>query len=238
LFIRVRVVESPVVQELLEAHEQARVPVVPAVRTHWWTILRITGMHLIVTTLAYVSLAFVLSFGITRAGFSRTEMLEVVCVAVVVAWVVNPLFGRAGDVIGRRTVYLLGASAAALLAFPAFWALNSGTFVGGVAAVDGLIVPSMAMYTTQGAWFPELFPAKFRVTGAGLGVQLATAVLGGPAPTIAQALLRASHGHSWSVAAYISAVALTSLTFVLLSPETLPVRGLAPVATYVEVGDV
>jgi MHS family metabolite:H+ symporter-like MFS transporter len=108
------------------------------------------------------------------------------------------------------------------LAFPAFWALDSGTFVGGVAAIDGLILPSMSMYTTQGAWFPELFPARFRVTGAGLGVQLATVVLGGPAPTIAQALLRASHGRSWSVAAYIAGVAFTSLVFVLLTPETLP----------------
>jgi MFS family permease len=222
LFVRLRVVESPVFTELAAAEQQAKVPVIPAVRTHWWTILRVTGMHLIVTTLTFVSLAFVLAYGIARAGYSRTEMLEVMLTAVLIACAVNPLFGRAGDLIGRRTVYVLGASAAIVLAFPAFRALDSGTFVGGVAAFDGLILPSMAMYTTQGAWFPELFPAKFRVTGAGLGVQLATVALGGPAPTIAQALLRSSHGKSWSVAAYICGVAAVSLTFALLTPESRP----------------
>jgi MHS family shikimate/dehydroshikimate transporter-like MFS transporter len=224
LFVRLRVVESSVFKQLVAEHRQERVPVLAAVRTHWWAILRVTGMHLIVTTLTYVSLAFVLSYAITRAGFTRTEMLEVICVATVIAWSGVPVFARAGDLVGRRTVYLLGALAAALLAFPAFRALNTGTFLGGVAAVDGLILPSMAMYTTQGAWFPELFPARLRVTGAGLGVQLATVALGGPAPTIAQALMRASHGRIWSVAGYVSGVALVSLVFVLLTPETVPTR--------------
>ncbi|HEX3827177.1 MAG TPA: MFS transporter [Sporichthyaceae bacterium] len=224
LFVRLRVVESPVFKQMAQANEQARVPVIAAVRTHWWAILRVTGMHLIVTTLTFVSLAFVLSYAITRAGFTRTEMLEVICVGALVAGLCIPLFARAGDLVGRRTVYLVGALAAAALAFPAFRALDTGTFVGGVAAVDALIVPSMAMYTTQGAWFPELFPAQLRVTGAGLGVQLATVILGGPAPTIAQALMRASHGHTWSVAAYVSGVALVSAVFVLCTPETLPAR--------------
>jgi MFS family permease len=151
-------------------------------------------------------------------------MLEVMLTAVLVACAVNPLFGRAGDLIGRRTVYVLGASAAIVLAFPAFRALDSGTFVGGVAAFDGLILPSMAMYTTQGAWFPELFPPKFRVTGSGLGVQLATAALGGPAPTIAQALIRHSHGHSWSVSLYVAGVCFASLIFAALTPDTRPRR--------------
>jgi MFS family permease len=224
LFVRLRVAESPVFSRLVAAKEQARVPVAAAVRTHWWTILRITGMHLIVTTLTFVSLAFVLSYGISRVGYTRTEMLEVLSVGVVIVGLVTPCYGWAVDRLGRRSVYACGAIAAAALAFPAFRALNTGTFVGGVAAIDGLLLPSMAMYTTQGAWFPELFPARFRVTGAGLGVQLATVALGGPAPTIAQSLLRASHGRSWSVAAYICSVAVVSLCFTLLTPETLPRR--------------
>jgi MFS family permease len=224
LFVRLKVAESPVFAELAERGAQARVPALMALRKQTWTILRVTGMHLIVTTLAFTATAFVLAYGIARVGFPRTEMLQVVCVAVLVAIALNPIFGRAGDIVGRRPVYLAGAAAAIVLAFPAFWALNTGTFVGGVGGILGLVLPSMAMYTTQGAWFPELFPAQFRVTGAGLGVQLATVALGGPAPTIAQALLRASHGRSWSVSTYLCGVALVSLFFALLSQETSPAR--------------
>jgi MFS family permease len=222
LFIRLRVLESPVFSRLVREHQQARVPILAAVRGHSWTILRVTGMHLIVTTLTFVTLAFVLAYGISHAGFSRTEMLQVLCVAIAIAMLINPVWGRAGDAFGRRKVYVGAAFAAIVLAFPNFAALNTGTFIGGVACIVGLIVPSMAMYTTQGAWFPELFPARFRVTGAGLGVQLATVVLGGPAPTIAQALLRASHGRSWSVSMYLCGVAAVSLIFALLTPETNP----------------
>jgi hypothetical protein len=53
-----------------------------------------------------------------------------------------------------------------------------------------------------------------------LGVQLATAALGGPAPTIAQALIRHSHGHSWSVSLYVAGVCFASLIFAVLTPDT------------------
>jgi metabolite-proton symporter len=222
LWVRLRVAESPVFKEIVEKHDQARVPVFAALRRHSWTIIRITGMHLAVTTLAFLSTAFVLAYGITKVGYSRTEMLQISDVAVLIAMAVTPIFGRAADRVGRKTLYIGGAFAAVVLAYPAFWSLNSGTFIGGVGCIVGLVVPSMAMYTTQGAWFPELFPPKFRVTGSGLGVQLATAALGGPAPTIAQALIRHSHGHSWSVSLYVAGVCFSSLIFAVLTPDTRP----------------
>jgi MFS family permease len=181
-------------------------------------------MHLAVTTLAFISTAFILAYGITRVGHSRTEMLQIVDVAVLITMVVTPLFGYAADRVGRKPVYVVGAFAAVVLAFPAFAALNSGTFIGAVLAICGLVIPSMCMYTTQGAWFPELFPTAVRVTAAGVGVQLATTALGGPAPTIAQALIRQSHGHSWSVALYVAGVCFCSMIFALLTPETHPRR--------------
>jgi MFS family permease len=227
LWVRLRIAESPVFQELVDKQEQARVPALAAIKGHAWTIVRVTGMHLAVTTLAFVSTAFILAYGITKVGHSRTEMLQIVDVSVLIVMVVTPFFGRAVDRVGRKPVYVLGAFAAVVLAFPSFAALNSGTFIGGVGAICGLIIPSMCMYTTQGAWFPELFPTAVRVTAAGVGVQLATTALGGPAPTIAQALIRQSHGHSWSVALYVAGVCFCSMIFALLTPETHPRRARA-----------
>jgi len=151
-------------------------------------------------------------------------MLQISDVAVLIVMCATPLFGRAADRVGRKPCTSPVRPPRLVLAFPSFWALKQRHVHRRRRAICGLILPSMAMYTTQGAWFPELFPPQFRVTGSGFGVQLATAALGGPAPTIAQALLRSSHGHSWTVSTYIAGVCFTSLIFAALTPETRPGR--------------
>jgi MFS family permease len=223
LFIRLRIDESPVFKELERTHRQSRVPVFDAVRLHWWSILRVTGMHLAVTTLAFTATAFLISYGVRVVGYSRTDMLEIVCIAVGVGICINPFLGRAVDAFGRKRLYLVGALGMVAMGFPAFAAFNTGSYVGGVVAILALLLPSMTMYVSQGAWFPELFPPQYRVTGAGLGVQLATVILGGPAPTIATWLLDLSDGHSWSVSLWLCIVGSVSACFVLLTPETRPV---------------
>jgi MHS family shikimate/dehydroshikimate transporter-like MFS transporter len=222
LFIRLRIEESPVFKELVESGAKARVPVLAVLRTHWWTVLRVTGMHLTVTTLAFTSTTFVISFGVKSAGYTRSEMLAVVCTGVAITMVGAPFLGLLVDRVGRKPLYVAGTLATMALAFPAFRLLETGEFVPGVGAVLCLIGPSTVLYTTQGAFFTELFPPELRVTGAGLGVQLATVALGGPAPVIAQSLLTHSHGRPWSVSLYICGVAFTSLVFALLTPDTKP----------------
>ncbi len=226
LFIRLRIEESPVFQDVLEAGTRPRVPALAVLRSHWWTVLRVMGMHLTVTTLAFTSTTFVVSFGVKSAGFTRNEMLGVVCTGVAITMVFAPLLGVLCDRVARRSMYIAGTLITMALAFPAFWLLETGEFAAGVGAVLCLIGPSTVLYTTQGAFFTELFPPELRVTGAGLGVQLATVALGGSAPMIAQALLNRSDGRPWSVSAYICCVAFVSLVSALLTriptPPALP----------------
>jgi metabolite-proton symporter len=222
LFIRLRIEESPVFRDLVRTGAKARVPVLAVLRSHWWTVLRVMGMHLTVTTLAFTSTTFVISFGVKSAGYTRNEMLGVVCVGVALTMVVAPFLGLLCDRVGRRSMYVAGTLATMCLAFPAFWLLETGEFAAGVGAVLCLIGPSTVLYTTQGAFFTELFPPELRVTGAGLGVQLATVALGGPAPMIAQSLLTSSHGRPWSVSLYICCVAFASLVCALLTRDTRP----------------
>jgi MHS family shikimate/dehydroshikimate transporter-like MFS transporter len=228
LFIRLRIEESPVFQQLAREGAKVRVPVVAVLRSHSWTVVRVTGMHLIVTTLAFTSTTFLVSYGVKTAGFTRSEMLGAVCAGVGIAALFAPLLGLLVDRVGGKRMYVTGALLTMALIFPAFRLLETGEFGFGVLAVLCIMGPSTVMYTTQAAFFTGLFPAAYRVTGAGLGVQLATVALGGPAPLIAQSLLTRSGGESWSVAAYICGVALVSMIFALLTREPRPDRPLPP----------
>ena len=222
LFIRLRIEESPVFQQLSDSGARVRVPAVAVLRSHWWTVLRVTGMHLTVTTLAFTSTTFLVSYGVKSVGFTRSEMLAVVCTGVGLGMLVAPLLGLLVDRVGRKPMYVAGTLLTMAGAFPAFRLLDTGEFWAGVAAVLCLIGPSTVLYTTQAAFFTELFPPAYRVTGAGLGVQLATVALGGPAPIIAQSLLTRSDGRPWAVSAYLCCVAAVSLTCALLTRDTRP----------------
>ena len=224
LFIRLRIEESPVFKGLVRDGTKVRVPALAVLRRHWWTVLRVTGMHLTVTTLAFTGTTFMVSYGVKSAGYTRSAMLGVVCTGVALIMCVAPLLGLLVDRVGRKRLYVAGTLLTMAGAFPAFWLLGTGEFWPGVAAVLCVLGPSTVLYQTQASFFTELFPPAYRVTGAGLGVQLATVLLGGSAPMIAQSLLTRTHGDPWSVSAYICAVASVSLLCALLTRDTRPTR--------------
>ena len=76
------------------------------------------------------------------------------------------------------------------------------------------------MYGIQGAYFPELFSARFRYTGVAVSKEFAAVASGGVAPFIAAALIGWSGGAYWPIALYI--VVLAGVTFVstFFAPET------------------
>src|SRR5205823_2857236 len=104
------------------------------------------------------------------------------------------------DRLGRRPVYLLGAVAGGLLAFPFFWLLETGRpALIWVALVLAVTLGHDAMYATQSSFFAELFPTRVRYSGASLASQLGSVFSGGLSPLIATALLGRTGGKSWPV---------------------------------------
>lgn len=227
LFVRLRIEESPVFRELEAQGAKSRVPAVEALRDHWWTVLRVCGMHLVVTAFATTLMTFYVSYGVARVGFTRTEMLQVVFAATAITAVVAPFTGNLSDRFGRRRIYVLGCALSTAGVFPSFVLLNTGGQLLGIAGILCLVVPLSVTYQVQGAYFTELFPPRSRVTGAGFGAQLATVAVGGPAPIIAQALLQKGDGEPWGVATYLCAVALVSLVSAALTPDKRPSDQLA-----------
>jgi len=128
------------------------------------------------------------------------------------------LWGGLTDRIGRRPVYLVGSTITMLWGVPLFLLLNTGLSPLVVLAfVVSYAICQNSLAGTQGAWFPELFDAKTRTSGASLAYQL-SAVVAGFTPFIATALYA---GVGWiGPALLISAYGLLGLVAAVLTPET------------------
>jgi hypothetical protein len=104
-------------------------------------------------------------------------------------------------------MYMIGALAVLVYAFPYIGLLNTKTSALVVLAVVLSIVCHDMMYGPQAAFIAESFPTRLRYSGASLGYQLASVVAGGPAPLIAAWLLHTFHS-GYAISAYMATMAV------------------------------
>ena len=88
-------------------------------------------------------------------------------------------------------------------------------------ALIGIVMGPLA------AFIPEIFPTRYRYTGAGVAYNFG-GVIGGALPPVISPMLLAAYG-DWSVAAMMAGFTLVSLVSVLLLTETAG-RGLQSIS--------
>lgn len=219
LYIRLRILETPVFAEVQETDSEARMPIVDVIRNHPKNLLLAMGMFIGVNAGLYIVYTFMLTYG-AEIGISRGVMLTGVLIASVVECFGDPGFAALSDRVGRRTVYLAGAIFTALFVFPMFWLVNTGVPILIYLALAVVLIGLSAQYGTTAAFFTELFSTRVRYSGASLGYQMAAVLGGGFAPLIGTALLAWSGGEAWPIATYMIALTIITIVSVYLSTET------------------
>src|SRR3712207_4213017 len=178
-YIRRRVEESPVFDQLL-AQESDR-PKIPAgeVFTHAWgrLLVAIAAAFLGVGGF-YVLTTFAISYGVDTLGLSRTLMVNATLVAAVVEIGAIVLFGRVADRLGPGRVTFWGGLASAVLALPVFALLTTRSPAAVVLAISAGIAALSVAYAVTGALLAELFPARYRYSGVALAYNFAGALNG------------------------------------------------------------
>jgi MFS family permease len=130
-----------------------------------------------------------------------------------------PLFAWLSDRLGRRPVYAFGALAMALWVFVFFGLLHGGTAGAAILALGVALVLHGAMYGPQAAFISELFPTRYRYSGASIAYQVTSIFAGSLAPIIALTLLQRTHSAT-PIAIYVALACLVSAAAALLARET------------------
>ncbi|WP_411383820.1 MFS transporter [Pseudomonas sp. L7] len=215
IFIRRKLGDTPVYEEMVRQRDSAQAPSKAVRRRAFITTFAFSALF-------GVSLYYFVTYAnnhlVTTVGLPRSMALWLCSIALVVYVIVNPLIGRLSDRIGRRKLLLGAAAALTVLAFPIFLLINSGN---SAAILLGLIILGVLVAVTavmDVVLLVEVFPASIRSTGAALGHNLALAILAGPGPFIAAALIRMT-GDANLPAAYLAGVSLLCL---LVLCKTLP----------------
>jgi metabolite-proton symporter len=217
MWIRLGLEESAEFKAAKEAPAEVeeKMPILEVLTKHWKTVLLAGGTFIATNGIAYAYMVYVLKYGETELGYSKTAMLALL-IASCPFWMAGMAYSAwRSDLVGRRTIYIK-ASVALVVAAALFFPL-----------MDTAVLPVMALamialgFTLgccagpQSALFAELFPAKIRYSGASLGYQVGAILGGGLAPMVATSLFAAT-GTSMSITGYFVLIALISLVSILL----------------------
>jgi len=197
----------------------SRSPVLEVLRTSWKRVLLAGGAFTVVNTTFYIYITFLQDYGVRILHMPRSTVLMAIAIVAIVQIPALGIFAAISDRIGRRKMYLAGSIGTAIWAFPLFWFVDTGTGWGLTVGLLGGQVTLSMMYGPLAAFFSEMFPAKFRYSGASLGYQLG-ALLGGAISSLVAAALFKAFGSNVPISLYIIGVSLLAIVCVLALTET------------------
>jgi MFS transporter, MHS family, shikimate and dehydroshikimate transport protein len=219
-FVRSRVPETPVFEEMKQRDGLSDNPIAEAVGKNTRTFLIAVGLKLSEVSWVYMLTVFVVGYATGKLGLPKPMLLNAVLVAALLELITLPLFGWLSDKIGRRPLYIVGALFSIAFAFPLFWMIDSKNEV---LIFAGIIIAMNfghgMMFGPESAYFPELFGSRVRYTGASFGFQASAAIGGGFAPILATAMA-GYFGGTGGVAMMMIVLALITLVAALAARET------------------
>jgi metabolite-proton symporter len=217
LYIRLNITESPEFTRMRQRDEQAALPFGETMRTAKRPLILGIFSLFAPNVPFYLATVFLLSYVPENTGTSRGTVL-LVLIAVSAAEVVTiPAAAMLADRVGRRRVMATGAVLVALLAWPVFAMVDSGSVALLVLGLFLLLPVAHAMaYAVTASYISDLFEPRVRYTGSALAYQMGGVVTSAPAPFVAGALIAWSGSSAW-IAAYMAAGSVVALLGLVLA---------------------
>jgi len=219
VFIRRKLNDTPVYHELQEKKANNTLERVSSKDKFNAFVLSFAFSALFLVSLYYF-ITYANNHLVSILGMSKTSALWLCSASLVVYCILHPLVGRFSDHYGRRKLALFAAAGLTIMAYPIFIMMNSGKpalILLGLIIMAFLVAISAVMNVVL---LVEVFPASIRSTGAALGHNVSSALLAGPGPFIAAALIQYT-GNPNVPAWYLAAVSLVCFLILYTRlPET------------------
>jgi metabolite-proton symporter len=223
LFIRLRIMESPVFARIKETSRVVKVPVVELLRSDARNVLLAAGLYLAHGVLFYAMTVYTLAYTTREYGLAQNTYLIGVTAAGAIQILTIPALGALSDRLGRRPVIIFGTLFIVAFAIPLNFMITSQVpLLAWLAVVIAICIGHNAVYAPTAALYSEMFPAHVRYSGASLGYQLGGAIAGF-VPLTAASLVGAAGGAYWPIPALIAVTGSIGFVCILLVrpvPET------------------
>ncbi len=210
LYVRIGVLESPVFSALKAKGKIVKAPISEVIRYNWREVALTTLVRTGQLAPYYIFTTYILTYGTTVLGLSRTMLLNLLSIRSITSIVMIPFAGYMSDRFGRKRVVAIGLIGTGLWGFVYFELISTGSalVIFFIMLIDAWLQD--LQYGPQAALISEAFPASRRYTGSGLGYHLAAITAGGPAPAIAAYLFSQYHS-AHAIAAFGFATTIISL---------------------------
>jgi metabolite-proton symporter len=180
-YIRNKVHESPVFEEMKATQREARAPLTQIIREHKRPVALAAATFLANNMVGYIFLSFLLSYATNTLKIPRPTMLSIV-IGGSVSWLAAILFsGWVADRIGARRIF----GVMLLWCIPFMMLVDTRRVLAISVATLILTVTLGLSYGAQSALFASLFPTRVRYSGASLAYAFGAILGGGFAPFIA-----------------------------------------------------
>jgi MHS family proline/betaine transporter-like MFS transporter len=219
LILRYTMAETEMFQNLKSEEKTARAPLKEIFATSGTAMLKAAGFAMLFTVAFYVLLTYLSTWLVTEAGYGSTFALIVVTIECGVLALLIPFTGAWSDRVGRKPLLLASCVLFAILSYPFFLLLRSGS-PAGVIAVAVAFAVILSLFSGPGPTaLAELFPTRIRYTALSIPYQTVIAICGGFAPFISTLLIQWTHSPA-SPAWYLVLSAVVTFIAVATFRET------------------
>ena len=219
LYVRLKLVESPIFANALRSKQQVKVPAFN-IFVHHWKALTLGSFSMVgCYTLFYITTAFLLQYGTKYLGIAKGHFLGFLCVAIVFMAIATPISARLSDKYGRKPVLVIGLLFVALSGTVMTQFMASGSELLVLIYLSLELFLMGVVFAPMGAFLPEIFPTNVRYTGSSAAYSIGGILGASIAPIIANYLV-ANGDLSW-VGYYVAVASIISICATLLIKETL-----------------
>ncbi len=222
MFIRAKVAETADFVKAKATRQVTRTPVRDLIRNHPGRLLAGMGINF-VPNLSYVFQIFAFAYVTQKLHLPTSTALIGGVLSGIFGSVAALYFGALSDRIGAKAVMIGGALFCALFAFPFFMLLDTGNPLIIWAAVIIGHLGERAVFGSQPGFYIQLFPVQIRYTGIAVAREITGAVIAGPLPLVATALLAWAHA-PWPVSLLVIFYGLVTALAVYKAPLNNPAQ--------------